>query len=611
MVKLRKRILSFLLIFLLIPGLSQVAYAADSAGPELNPVSSEISESELSLIVDPASGEKTDESSDLQSEESAVLLPEQGSAEEQVVDTVSESESSASDEVLPEEPAPVEDVTVIDSDAVNSGEPFAEPTNPLLSELEVALDGWQLEAEGWRYYLTNRPLTGGWFWLAGSDGSSSWEYFDDRGFATDQIYEENGNRWYSQAGPDLAYARGWMDFEGNRYFFRTSSGTQVKGWQYIDGYWRYFREDGSLVRSEWVWLPIDDEGTYNWKFFNFEGKSIDQYYREGGNIWYSHAGPSSDYAKGWKDMNGFRYYFRPGTGTRVSGWQYIEGSWRYFRDTGTMVQSAWLWAPVDGGRVYNWKFFNFEGRNIDQYYKSGGYTWYSQAGPNTEYARGWKYLHDAYYYFRSGSGTRVSGLQKIDGDYYYFNETNDNPYLITSQRMTINGQTYYFNEDGVGTYQPGEWNYLNRLLYRRGVLYVYDRYGDLLKSREVGSDHVLISLNHQYMWIFNDGEVVFSTPVITGKPSTPTVIGNFYIYSKETDRELVGPTWQSWVDYWVPFYGGYGIHDASWQDYYSFYLDSDTYLYSGSHGCVNVRPDVMWRVYQSVYVGMPVTVVPQ
>ena len=48
-----------------------------------------------------------------------------------------------------------------------------------------------------------------------------------------------------------------------------------------------------------------------------------------------------------------------------------------------------------------------------------------------------------------------------------------------------------------------------------------------------------------------------------------------------------GSTYASPVKYWMPFYGGYGIHDASWRKASEF--NSSTYHSDGSHGCVNMQ----------------------
>ena len=111
------------------------------------------------------------------------------------------------------------------------------------------------------------------------------------------------------------------------------------------------------------------------------------------------------------------------------------------------------------------------------------------------------------------------------------------------------------------------------------------------------------------MWIFRNGRLRFSTPVITGKTSTPTVVGNFNIYMRTRNTTLRGADYASDVDYWMPFYGGYGIHDAPWQPSGAYYYNSSWYRQNGSHGCINTPPSAMPTVWSLSFVGMPVTVV--
>lgn len=153
----------------------------------------------------------------------------------------------------------------------------------------------------------------------------------------------------------------------------------------------------------------------------------------------------------------------------------------------------------------------------------------------------------------------------------------------------------------------GAWRY-KELKVKNGYLYVYNNSGKLIKTRYVGHNHVLVSLNHQYLWVFNNNKLVTSTPIVSGKSYySPTVVGNFHVSYKTSAVYLSGIFY---VDYWVPFYGDYGIHDAYWQKPSHFYMDSKTYQTSaGSSGCVNVPPANMRAVYNNLRAGTPVTVV--
>ncbi len=175
-----------------------------------------------------------------------------------------------------------------------------------------------------------------------------------------------------------------------------------------------------------------------------------------------------------------------------------------------------------------------------------------------------------------------------------------------SLRISFNGATGYVyitqtQKDKVW----GTWNF-DRFSYHDGKLYVNDWKGYNISSRYVGGNHILVSLTHQYMWVFNNYSLVMGTPIVSGKTITPTVVGKFSIVYKQRSVYLRGT---HYVDYWMPFYGDYGIHDAHWQDPSNFFMYSTANVYQGSAGCVNVPPANMATVFYNVSPGTPVTVV--
>ena len=117
-----------------------------------------------------------------------------------------------------------------------------------------------------------------------------------------------------------------------------------------------------------------------------------------------------------------------------------------------------------------------------------------------------------------------------------------------------------------------------------------------------------IDISSQILYVKHGDEILLSTSIVTGMIySHDTPVGLYEIYSKETSRYLDGyndngTTYHCWVDYWLPFYSGYGIHDASWR----LEFGEDIYTYNGSHGCINIPPEVMPSIYNYVEVGTPV-----
>jgi len=78
----------------------------------------------------------------------------------------------------------------------------------------------------------------------------------------------------------------------------------------------------------------------------------------------------------------------------------------------------------------------------------------------------------------------------------------------------------------------------------------------------------------------------------------------YSVFSMETDTYLEGVDYRSYVNYFMPFNGGIGLHDASWR--YSF--GGDIYLYDGSHGCINMPYSAVKTIYDNIYCGYKVIV---
>ncbi|HSY14973.1 MAG TPA: L,D-transpeptidase, partial [Jatrophihabitantaceae bacterium] len=99
--------------------------------------------------------------------------------------------------------------------------------------------------------------------------------------------------------------------------------------------------------------------------------------------------------------------------------------------------------------------------------------------------------------------------------------------------------------------------------------------------------YVLVSISQQHAWMCSGHQLVYSTAVTTGASAdgdqTPT--GSWQIQAKQVDRYLTGPGYDDYVKYWLPFWGDFGFHDASWQ---TFAFGGAQWQTEGSHGCVHL-----------------------
>ena len=114
----------------------------------------------------------------------------------------------------------------------------------------------------------------------------------------------------------------------------------------------------------------------------------------------------------------------------------------------------------------------------------------------------------------------------------------------------------------------------------------------------------VVDTSSQTLTLYRNNEVLLQFDVVTGKDTSPTDFGLHDIDAKATDAWLTGADYSVHVNYWMPFNGGEGLHDAEWRDAFG----GSIYHENGSHGCVNMPPEVTPAVYEALSVGDKVLV---
>ena len=126
-----------------------------------------------------------------------------------------------------------------------------------------------------------------------------------------------------------------------------------------------------------------------------------------------------------------------------------------------------------------------------------------------------------------------------------------------------------------------------------------------------GNTYAEVDLTGQHVYMFQEGNLVWDAPCVTGNISKnyDTPAGIYSLTYKEKDRILRGAKkadgtyeYESHVDYWMPFNGGIGFHDATWRSKFG----GTIFQTSGSHGCINLPPEKASVLYDLIYKGMPV-----
>jgi lipoprotein-anchoring transpeptidase ErfK/SrfK len=120
--------------------------------------------------------------------------------------------------------------------------------------------------------------------------------------------------------------------------------------------------------------------------------------------------------------------------------------------------------------------------------------------------------------------------------------------------------------------------------------------------------HIEVNLSDQKMLAMEDDQVVRESFITSGRDGYPTVTGDFAIYLKQRNTRLRSPfpelSYDFPVRFWMPFYSGYGIHDAYWRSEFG----GQDYHWAGSHGCLNTPDDMVEFIWDWSEVGTPVHV---
>lgn len=129
---------------------------------------------------------------------------------------------------------------------------------------------------------------------------------------------------------------------------------------------------------------------------------------------------------------------------------------------------------------------------------------------------------------------------------------------------------------------------------------------------DIGDTYIEVDLSNQYMYYYQNGVDIFESEFVSGNMSyadRQTHSGIFTLYYKKSPDVLRGAQkpdgtyeYEANVQYWMPFDGGIGFHDASWRGAFG----GDIYLTDGSHGCINMPPDSAAVLYDLIQYGVPI-----
>ncbi len=158
--------------------------------------------------------------------------------------------------------------------------------------------------------------------------------------------------------------------------------------------------------------------------------------------------------------------------------------------------------------------------------------------------------------------------------------------------------------------------YNNTATSREPVYYsVNGDYGNPLYYHREGRDdlagtYVEVNLSAQHLWFYKNYSLIVESDIVSGSVAkgAETQTGAFPLAYKESPSVLVGTNaadgYQTKVQYWMPFYEGQGLHDATWRGSFG----GSIYVNSGSHGCVNLPYWAAEQIYNNIDAGVAIII---
>lgn len=134
-------------------------------------------------------------------------------------------------------------------------------------------------------------------------------------------------------------------------------------------------------------------------------------------------------------------------------------------------------------------------------------------------------------------------------------------------------------------------------------------------GKEWPNRYIDADLAEQHVRMYDENnEIIWESDCVSGNTSQNhgTVLGVFFVQEKASPMKLIGldydndgfPDYETDVTFWMPFDGGYGLHDATWRGAFG----GNIYTYDGSHGCINLPYSAAQQLYNIVNVGDVVVV---
>ena len=342
---------------------------------------------------------------------------------------------------------------------------------------KLYVNEWVKLDEDWYYYGEGGKAPRG----ITTVGSKQYYFYYDGRMAVSCVISEGGKAYTANSSGVLSAAKdGWNEVSGHWYYVTngtvitnkvTKIGSYYYGFDYngrmyddtiFDIYdnesddWVYYcaKEGGKLYVEEWL-----QRGSY-WYYYGAGGKAprglttvgSKQYlFSYDGHMLVNAYYPSGEYL-----------YYANGSGsvTKVTeeGLYSSGSSDIFYVSNGKLVKNTWK--TVNGNSYYFGEDYYAYINRVSQVKGSDKTYYFNQNGQLSP--GGWIYLYSSKYYART-DGSLVTGEQKIDGKWYYFDEYG----LLQTGLVAYKGHLYLCGSDGayIGEASGNGWNQIKGSWY--------------------------------------------------------------------------------------------------------------------------------------------------
>lgn len=169
-----------------------------------------------------------------------------------------------------------------------------------------------------------------------------------------------------------------------------------------------------------------------------EGKKVTGWIKDD-EKWYYFSPDTGAMQTGWLSYGGEHLFLSPSTGQMVVGWFEYNNASYLAKGNGVIVKNQ-LYG--DGQHTY---MFDTEGRWLMKgFHMLDGFNYY--VDKDGYVVSGVEKINGEYYGFDTDTYQQLYGYQKVDGEYYYFEEQTG--IAATRNILMIDGKTYYFGPNG-------------------------------------------------------------------------------------------------------------------------------------------------------------------